>query len=120
MSLNAILESLGKELRKLSKVEETRLLSQIAVEGLDAILQTLIDLAHAYSDIDMDLLSKMTSENGQGLSNIRQHYLGDTKDLEAKNKAVLISATIHMDQLRSILGKIGSNYQRLAIAPVSG
>jgi len=120
MNLNAILESLGRELRNLGKVEITRSLAQIAVEGLDAILQTLIDLADTYSDIDMDLISKMTSEDGGGLSNIRQHYLGDTNDLEAKNKAELVSATNHMDQLRSILGKIGSNYQKLAVVPVSG
>ena len=90
------------------------------MEGLDAILQTLIDLADTYNDIDMDLLSKMTSEDGRGLSNIRQHYLGDAEDLEAENKAVLVSATNHMDQLRGILGKIGGNYQKLAVVPVAG
>lgn len=120
MNLSNILESLGKELRNLGKVEITHSLAEIAVEGLDAILQTLIDLADIYNDIDMDLLTKMTSDDGGGLSNIRQHYLGDAEDLDAENKAVLVSATNHMDQLRGTLGKIGSNYQRLAVAPVSG
>ena len=119
VKLNAVLENLGKELRTLSKVEKTHSLSQIAVEGLDAILLTLIDLAHAYSDIDMELLANMTSENGRGLSGIRQSYLGAGKDLEAGNKAVLVSATNHIDQLRGLFGKIGTNYQKLAIAPVS-
>jgi hypothetical protein len=119
VTLNAVLEDLGKELRNLSKVEKTHSLSQIAVEGLDAILLTLTDLAHAYSDIDMQLLANMTSENGRGLSGIRQSYLGAEKDLEAGNKAVLVSATNHMDQLRGLFGKIGTNYQKLAAAPVS-
>jgi CPA2 family monovalent cation:H+ antiporter-2 len=119
VTLNAVLEDLGKELRNLSKVEKTHSLSQIAVEGLDAILLTLTDLAHVYSDIDMQLLANMTSENGRGLSGIRQSYLGAEKDLEAGNKAVLVSATNHMGQLRGLFGKIGSNYQKLAIAPVS-
>ena len=60
----------------------------------------------------------MTSENGRGLSGIRQSYLSTEKELETGNKAILISATNHMDQLRSLFGKIGANYQKLAIAPV--
>ena len=120
VTLNSVLESLGKELKTLSEVEKTQSLSQIAVEGLDAILLTLTDLAHAYNDIDMTLLANMTSEDGKGLSGIRQSYLGAEKDLEAGNKAMLVSATNHMDQLRGLFGKIGNNYKKLATAPVSG
>jgi hypothetical protein len=115
-ALNGVLESLGKELKQLEEHEQTRPLTQIAVEGLDAILLTLMDLAHAYNDIDMQLLASMTSEDGQGLSGIRRSYLGAEKDLEAANKAVLVSATNHMDRLRGLFGKIGSNYQKLAAA----
>ena len=38
----------------------------------------------------------------------------DKEPLEAANKAVLVSATNHMDRLRGLYGKIGSNYQKLA------
>lgn len=119
VTLNSVLENLGKEIKTLSEDEKTHSLSQIAVEGLDAILLTLMDLAHAYSDIDMQLLANMTSENGKGLSGIRQSYLGAEKELEAGNKAVLVSATSHMDQLRGLFGKIGTNYQKLAVVPES-
>jgi CPA2 family monovalent cation:H+ antiporter-2 len=117
VTLNSVLENLGKEIKTLSEDEKTHSLSQIAVEGLDAILLTLMDLAHAYSDIDMQLLANMTSENGKGLSGIRQSYLGAERELEAGNKAVLVSATNHMDQLRGLFGKIGTNYQKLAVEP---
>ena len=83
VTLNSVLENLGKEIKTLSEDEKTRSLSQVAVEGLDAILLTLMDLAHAYSDIDMQLLANMTSENGKGLSGIRQSYLGAEKELKA-------------------------------------
>jgi CPA2 family monovalent cation:H+ antiporter-2 len=119
VTLNSVLESLGKELKTLSEVEKTKSLSQIAVEGLDAILLTLIDLANDFNDVDMTMLANMTSEDGKGLSGIRQSYLGAEKDLEAGNKAVLVSATNHMDQLRGLFGRIGSNYQKLATAPAS-
>ena len=120
VTLSSVLENLGKEIKTLSENEKTRSLSQIAVEGLDAILLTLMDLAHAYSDIDMQLLANMTLENGKGLSGIRQSYLGAEKELEAGNKAVLVSATNHMDQLRGLFGKIGTNYQKLAVVHMSG
>ena len=119
VTLNSVLESLGKEIKTLSEDEKTHSLSQIAVEGLDAILLTLIDLAHAYSDIDMQLLTNMTSKNGGGLSDIRQSYLGAERELEAGNKATLVSATSHIDQLRGLFGKIGTNYQKLAVVKVS-
>ena len=119
VTMNSVLESLGKELKTLGEVEQTQSLSQIAVEGLDAILLTLIDLAQDYNDIDMTMLANMTSEDGKGLSGIRQSYLGAEKDLEAGNKAMLVSATNHMDQLRGLFGKIGNNYQKLAAAPGS-
>jgi len=113
-SLNGVLESLGKELKRLEDHEQTKPLTQIAVEGLDAILLTLMDLANAYNDIDMQLLANMTSEDGRGLAGIRQTYLGTEKDLDASNKAILVSATNHMDRLRGLFGKIGANYQKLA------
>ena len=119
VTMNSVLESLGKELKPLGEVEQTQSLSQIAVEGLDAILLTLIDLAQDYNDIDMTMLANMTSEDGKGLSGIRQSYLGAEKDLKAGNKAMLVSATNHMDQLRGLFGKIGNNYQKLAAAPGS-
>ena len=67
----------------------------------------------------MTMLANMTSEDGKGLSGIRQSYLGTERELEAGNKAVLVSATSHMDQLRGLFGKIGNNYQKLATAPAS-
>ena len=50
---------------------------------------------------------------------IRQSYLGAEKDLEAGDKAVLVAATSHINQLRGLFGKIVINYQKLAVIPVS-
>jgi CPA2 family monovalent cation:H+ antiporter-2 len=119
ITLNQVLEDLAKELRQLSEVEKTQSLSQIAVEGLDAILLTLVDLAHAYSETDMELLAAMTSEDGRGLSSIRKSYLSAETELAAGDKATLVSATNHMDRLRSLFGKIGANYQKLAATLVT-
>jgi len=113
VSVNTVLEDLGKELDILSRYDKTAALSRMAVEGLDTILLSLMDIANDYSDEDIVLLMSMTSERG-GLSRIRESYLGAELGLEAEMKALLMSSTNHMDRLRSLFGSIGENYRRLA------
>jgi CPA2 family monovalent cation:H+ antiporter-2 len=113
-AMSELIQSLGRELRGLAKADETRSLAEIAVEGLDAILLTLMDLAGSYSDFDLEILQKMTAEDGRGLSGIRETYLSAERDLDTSQKAVLLSATNHMDRLRGLFGRIGANYQKLA------
>ena len=65
----------------------------------------------------MEFLANMTSEDGRGLSSIRQSYLSAEIGLLTGNKAVLVLATNHMDRFRNLFGKIGANYHKLAITP---
>ena len=88
-------------------------LSHMAVEGLDTILLSLMDIANDYSDEDMVMLESMTSEEG-GLSRIRESYLGAETGLEAGVKPLLMSATNHMDRLRSLFRSVGENHRKLA------
>ena len=113
VALNNVLEDLGKELDSLSRHEVTASLSRMAVEGLDTILLSLMDIANDYSDEDMVMLESMTSEEG-GLSRIRESYLGAETGLEAGVKALLMSATNHMDRLRSLFRSVGENHRKLA------
>jgi CPA2 family monovalent cation:H+ antiporter-2 len=113
VALNNVLEDLGKELDSLSRHEMTASLSHMAVEGLDTILLSLMDIANDYSDEDMVMLESMTSEEG-GLSRIRESYLGAETGLEAGVKALLMSATNHMDRLRSLFRSVGENHRKLA------
>ena len=115
VSMNEALEALARELKSLEKVEKTCTLSHMAVEGLDILLITLKEIANQYSEDDMVNLKKMTSGEG-GLTRIRQTYLSDEAELDAKTKALLLSSTNHMNRLRSLLGTIGQNYKRLAIS----
>ena len=113
VALNNVLEDLGKELDSLSRHEMTANLSHMAVEGLDTILLSLMDIANDYSDEDMVMLESMTSEEG-GLSRIRESYLGAETGLEAGVKPLLMSATNHMDRLRSLFRSVGENHRKLA------
>ena len=112
--MNDVMDDLGRELALLAEDDETRVLSEIAVEGLDAILLTLKDLADEYNDTDLELLRNMTSGNGKGLVGIRESYLSAERDLATGSKALLVSATNNMDRLRGLFGHVADNYRRLA------
>jgi len=114
ISMNSVMEALSRELLLMAEDVATRTLSEIAIEGLDAILLTLIDLAEAYSDTDLELLRGMTSSGDKGLAGIRKSYLSAERDLAAGSKALLVSATNHMDRLRSLFGHVADNYRKLA------
>lgn len=114
ISMNDTLEQLGRELQALKKNEKTKSLSEMAVEGLDAILLTLMDIAGNYDEEDMLMYEGMTSNEKGGLSRIRESYLGAEKDLDAYGKSLLLSSTNHIDRLRSLFGQVGNNYRRLS------
>ena len=114
VSMNESLEELGRELKSLEQVEATQNLSMMAVEGLDTLLLTLKEIAREYSVDDMEFLKKMTSSEGQGLSRIRESYLGSKVELDADTKSVLLSSTNHMDRLRGLFGAVGNNYKQIA------
>jgi len=118
IGMNHVLEGLGKELNTLVKYDDTRKsLSHIAVEGLDAILLILIDLANQYDEYDAHMINLMTSGKGSGLAKIRDSYLAaERSELDANAKAILISVTNRIERLRSLLGMIGGNYKKLTEA----
>jgi CPA2 family monovalent cation:H+ antiporter-2 len=112
--MNSVLETLGRELYALAKDDATRPLAETAVEGLDAILLTLIALSDDYSDFEMKLLERMTSSSAKGFAGVRERYLGAARDLDVEKKALLLGATNHMDRLRVLFGEVGNNYRKLA------
>jgi CPA2 family monovalent cation:H+ antiporter-2 len=114
VAMNDALEGLGRELKQLDVHERLGPISHAAVEGLDAILLTLIDLAKDYDADDMRALEGMTSGGGQGLSKVREKYLAaGESDLDADAKSTLLSSTLHVERLRSLFGMVAGNYRKL-------
>ena len=119
ITMNSVLEELSRELQKLAENEATEQLAEIAVEGLDAILLTLIALAQDYSAEEMSQLEMMTASSNRGLARIRERYLTAKGELDVETKTLLLSATGHMERLRSLFGQIGNNYRTLMPKPVA-
>jgi CPA2 family monovalent cation:H+ antiporter-2 len=113
-SVNHLLEKLGQELITLGRNEKTNDLSAMSVEGLDTILLSLHDLARNFDEEEMQILQRMTGREGAGLTRIRKNYLGAEVGLDPDTKAVLLSSTNHMDQLKTLFGMVGQNYRKLA------
>ena len=114
VSLNQAMESLGKRLKDLKKLEKTSHLAEMAVEGLDTILLSLIDMAKEYDEADSQMLQSMIKGSGDGLYKIRESYLSDGSELENRAKALLVASTNEMDRVKTLFGEIGSNYAKLS------
>jgi CPA2 family monovalent cation:H+ antiporter-2 len=113
-SMNRALEELGRELRGLEQETATQNLATMAVEGLDTILLTLKDVASSPNQEDLRILSTLTSGEDGGMSKIRGRYLDGDQALAPATRALMVSATGHMDQLKELFGALGKNYERLA------
>lgn len=114
VAINAVLDELSRELKRLLESDGTKSLAKMAIEGLDTLLMTLTELAEDFNELDMEMLHAMTSDDGKGLARIRKAYLDTEMNLEKEEKAALITATNTMDRLRGLFGKVGHNYKRLA------
>ena len=112
---NASMEGLAHDLIKLRNSDQTKSLSKATIEGLDFILLTLKEIATQFNEREMQVLESMTSAAGDGLSKIREFYLHSERELEPDTKALLLSATNSIDQLRQLFGTVGNNYRKLAI-----
>ncbi len=113
-TLSGVMVSLGQELKGLSEKTETQSFSKLVVEGLDTILLSLKDLAAEFNSEELTLLRHMTSDGGGRLSSIRESYLGESHQLGAESKALVLSTTNHIEQVRGLFRNISENYQGLA------
>ena len=114
ISMNDTLVDLAKNLKSLERVDQTQKFSLRAVEGLDAVLLSLKDIANDYNKEDMEILRGLTSDEKGGISKIRQSYLGEGKNLNRQTKALLLSSTTNMSRLKQMFRAVGANYLKLA------
>ncbi len=81
-----------------------------AVEGLDAIVITLINVAKGRSEEDSVLLNAITSEDGNGIKGVRSAYLAEESGLDATERMQLLAAANHCERLIWLFGEMGRDY----------
>ena len=84
------------------------------VEGLDAILQFLGDVARDRYPEDIDLLLQMTSEEGNGTKSVRTAYLAGEHHLTPEDRMHLLAAANYCERIIWLFGEIGRGYRALA------
>jgi phosphate:Na+ symporter len=100
----------AESLEKLYTNEAGIKFAKIAIEGMDAILMILIEVARHRSPDDAEMLSIMTSEDGNGVSSVRSAYLSQQNDLDREGKMHLLSAANHCERLVWLFGDMGRHY----------
>ena len=115
-SLQATSEALGDmqtEFAALKQSETGARFVTSAIEGLDTILLTLIDVAKERSADDAQFLETMTSEEGNGLAAVRSAYLAEESKLDVDARMKLLAAANICERLIWLFGNMGRNYMAL-------
>ncbi len=88
------------------------------IEGLDAIVLTLQDIAGKGSPEEFDLLLTMTSDQGN-VASVRSAYLAEEAALEGAWRRELLAATDLTERLIWLFWSMARTYQRLQVDPRS-
>ena len=108
---NEEVHSLGRALAKLRGNARGERFAQVAVDGIDTILLTLLDVARDRATMDAELLKQMTSEDG--MTRVRKAYLAEDNELDATARIELLAAANHCERLIWLFGDLGSSYHAL-------
>jgi len=108
---NAEVQGLAGGLTALAGSERGERFARVAVDGIDAILWTLLDVSKDRSAIDIEILQKMTSEDG--MTRVRKAYLAEDNELEASSRAQLLAAANRCERLIWLFGDLGESYRVL-------
>lgn len=115
-SANDVVAGLGKNFIALEQSHLGARFVGSAVEGLDTILLTLIDVAKERTTEDADLLNVMTSEDGNGVASVRSAYLAEESELKLESRMKLLAAANHCERLIWLFGSLGRSYMKLKTA----
>ncbi|MCG8547073.1 MAG: Na/Pi symporter [Alphaproteobacteria bacterium] len=110
---NDVVGHLGSDLMALKRSPFGARFAGVAVEGLDAILLTLVDVAKERSKEDARLLDMMTSEDGNGMAAVRSAYLAEESELDTDGRMKLLAASNSCERLIWLFGRMGRDYMSL-------
>lgn len=104
-------QSLANALAALEGSERGARFARVAVDGVDAILWTLLDVAKERAAVDIELLERMTSEDG--MTRVRKAYLAEDSQLDPTARMQLLAAANHCERLIWLFGDLGRSYRTL-------
>ncbi|MEL7525765.1 MAG: Na/Pi symporter [Pseudomonadota bacterium] len=112
------LHDLGADVFFLRRIRPDLSFTDSAVEGLDAILDVLISVAHDRNRVSLDVLTRLTATSGNGFNAIKVAYLQDEAFLAGEARKRLLSAMSLCERLIWLFGETSRAYGRLGDSPV--
>ena len=108
---NTEVQSLATKIDALRGSGRGERFARVAVDGIDAILLTLLDVARERDQMDLGLLQKMTSEDG--MTRVRKAYLAEDNPGDSTSRMELLAAANHCERLIWLFGDMGLAYEAL-------
>jgi hypothetical protein len=108
---NAEVQSLASKIETLRGSGRGERFARVAVDGIDAILLTLLDVARNREELDLGLLQQMTSEDG--MTRVRKAYLAEEDPHDSTSRMELLAAANHCERLIWLFGDMGLAYEAL-------
>ncbi len=99
-----VLGGLSEEFRTLRQSRHGARFVDSAIEGVDAIVLSLIDFAREGSEQDALLLASITSEDGNGIRAVRTAYLAEEGGLDAAQRMQFLAAANNCERLIWLFG----------------
>lgn len=112
-SSRTAIKGLGSEIFYLRKKAPDSSFPDVVVEGLDTILHILADVAKNREPEDIDILLRMTSEEGNGRKSVRTEYLAGEKRVEEADRIHLLAAVNYSERLIWLSAETCKSYQNL-------
>ncbi len=97
---------LSKEFQTLRRSQYGARFVNSAIEGLDTIVLSLLDYARERSEEDALLLDSITSEDGNGIKNVRSAYLAEESGLDPEQRMQLLAAANYCERLIWLFGNM--------------
>lgn len=108
-----LVASLADHFMNLKRTPAGERFSVVSLEGLDAIVLTLAELARTKSAEDRAELLVMTADDGS-IAKVREGYLAREDDFDAAGRAQLLATANLAERLIWLLGRIGETYSASA------
>ncbi|WP_159454040.1 Na/Pi cotransporter family protein [Roseovarius albus] len=107
------MNGLATEITQLRKNAPDLSFPDAMIEGLDTILHLLADVAQDRAADDIDMLSRMTSDEGNGIKSVRAAYLAGEDAVDADNRQHLLASANYCERLIWLAGEICRRYGEL-------
>ena len=111
-AINETILALGHDFYFMNNKKFGQELRNISIEGMDAILKTLSEVAESRNKQEAIFLEKMTANDSIGVFSVRNAFIEEKQINDPSIKMHLLSATNYCERIIWLLGRLGRVYMK--------